>query len=311
MSFSAQTKNSLARNPLGEKCCLVAEAMAMIDIAGNIQYSQQRFSLNVNCQSAAIARRIYKLLKSAFNLEMEILFRKKSRLKKNNLYLVRISGKEKVSEILRIVGKLDSSGQLRQGINLEHLKKKCCRRAYLRGVFLLGGTISNPEKSYHLEIYADYKEQAQGILQILALFKIKSRVIPRKKGYGVYVKEADSIVEFLKLIGAHSSLLSIENTRIIKDMRNNVNRIVNFETANVNKTVNASVELLDDIKIIQRKIGIENLPETLKDVAKLRIAYPEASLKEIGEMLEPPISKSGVNHRFRKLKSLARGGAIS
>lgn len=198
------------------------------------------------------------------------------------------------------------------GVELTYCEKleritrdSCCKRAFLRGAFLAGGSVSDPEKTYHLEIAAHYRDFASLIRTIINTYALHSKVIRRKGSMVVYLKEGENIVDFLNIIGAHRALLTLENIRILKEMRNNVNRLVNCETANLDKTVNASVRQISNIKYIQQHIGLETLPENLKEIAVMRLKHTDASLRELGDMLNPPLGKSGVNHRLRKLEKIA------
>ena len=179
------------------------------------------------------------------------------------------------------------------------------RRAYIRGAFIGGGSISNPEKTYHLEFVTHSEEYAVDLSKLINSYGLNSKVIQRKNSYIIYIKEGEQIVDLLNIIGAQSCLLELENIRIMKEMRNNVNRLVNCETANLSKTVNAAVRQVESIKLIQSQIGLQRLPKNLREIAELRLNYPDESLKELGEMLDPPVGKSGVNHRLRKIEKIA------
>ena len=179
------------------------------------------------------------------------------------------------------------------------------KRAYIRGAFLAAGSMSDPSKSYHFEIVCDEEEQAEYLKELMSGFELDGKVVQRKKNYVVYLKEGSQIVDILNVMEAHVALMELENVRIMKEMRNSVNRKVNCETANINKTVSAAVKQTEDIRYIQDTVGFEKLSEGLKDVALTRLAYPDATLKELGELLENPIGKSGVNHRLRKLSEIA------
>ena len=178
-------------------------------------------------------------------------------------------------------------------------------RAYIRGALLGGGSISNPEKAYHLEFVTHSEEYAKDLSKLVNRFGLNSKIIQRKNSYIVYIKEGEQIVDILNIVGAHTCLLELENIRIMKEMRNNVNRLVNCETANLSKTVNAAVRQVESIRLIQKEIGLQRLPKNLRDIAELRLNYPDESLKELGEMLDPPVGKSGVNHRLRKIEKIA------
>lgn len=305
MTYGLQTKNELARCDLGRACCQRAELAAFIRLGGNIQITGKRLALNVVTSNPAVARRIFTLFKQLFNLSSEILVRRRIRLRKNNVYLVRVADPLRVREVLSGLG-LMKDGELSRDLSNAGFNRKCCRRSYLRGAFLAAGSVSNPESSYHMEIYADYQEQAEHLAGLINFFGPKAKITTRKNGFLVYLKEGDQIIEFLNIIGAHSALLNFENIRIIKSIRNSINRLVNFETANVSKTVEASLRQAEALKIIEENVGINALPPPLRELAELRLANPEASLQELGEMLDPPLGKSGVNHRLRKLEKAAK-----
>lgn len=185
------------------------------------------------------------------------------------------------------------------------LKRNCCVRAYIRGAFLAAGSITDPEKGYHFEIVTSGEPKAVQLVEKLELFDIEAKTIERKGHVVVYIKEGSQIVDALNVIEAHNALMDLENVRILKEVRNSVNRQVNCETANINKTVNAAVKQIEDIEYIRQEIGFEELPQTLKETAMLRLEYPEVPLKELGNMANPPIGKSGINHRLRKLGQIA------
>ena len=185
-------------------------------------------------------------------------------------------------------------------------RKKCCRRAYLRGAFLNRGSVTNPEKTYHLEIVTEQTAAAERIFHTMVSLDLEAGLIQRQGSWVVYLKEGQLIVNLLNLMGAHSALLSFENVRVMKDMRNRINRLVNCETANVDKTVKAALDQIEDIERIDAELGLENLPGKLQDVARARLANPYASLQELGNSLSPKLSKSGVNYRLRQLKKIAQ-----
>ena len=185
------------------------------------------------------------------------------------------------------------------------IQNTCCKRAFLRGVFLAAGSLSDPEKAYHLE-FALFSEQfASFIKDILAFFELEAKIVRRKRYFVVYIKEGSQIVDFLNVVEAHIALMEFENVRIVKEVRNSVNRQVNCETANIGKTVAAAAKQIEDIEFIECNMGLRKLARGLREIAELRLEYPDASLQELGKMLDPPIGKSGVNHRLRKLGIIA------
>jgi DNA-binding protein WhiA len=185
------------------------------------------------------------------------------------------------------------------------IQNACCKRAFIRGAFLSSGSMSDPKKSYHLEIVISSQDKAEQLRDMIQTFSIDAKIVIRKKNYVVYIKEGSQIVDLLNVMEAHIALMDLENVRILKEMRNSINRQVNCEAANINKTVTAASKQMDDIIYIRDTVGLGDLADGLEDIARLRIDYPEASLKELGAMLLPPIGKSGVNHRLRKLSMIA------
>ena len=191
------------------------------------------------------------------------------------------------------------------GINERLVRKECCKRSYLRGVFLGAGSLSDPENSYHLEIVTNSEEYSEALVQLMNAFGLDPHISSRKNNLVVYLKESEQIVDYLNIIGAHHALLELENIRIQKDMRNQVNRLVNCETANMNKTIDAAFHQTQNIELIAARLGFEKLSPQLRAVAEARLDNPEVSLKELGQLMDPPLGKSGINHRMRKLEEIA------
>jgi len=303
MSFAARTKKELTQLDI-KPCCKRAELAAMIRMNGAVIIQNKRFSLDVTTENAAIARRMYTMLKELFGVHAELLVRKKMRLKKNNIYMMRVPFQ--VQEILHELHIANSNMTFVAGINEELIRKSCCKRAYLRGAFLATGSVNDPEgSSYHLEMSSADYDHSVALLDHVNSYDLNAKLIDRKKAYVIYLKEVEKIIEFLNIIGAHQALLRFEDVRIVKGMRNQVNRLVNCETANLNKTIEASVRQIENIKLLARVVGLENLPQKLREVAEIRLQFPDINLKELGEMLPAKVSKSGVNHRLRKLDELA------
>lgn len=304
MSFASETKKELTQVDVNDKC-LKAEVSAMIRMNGTLSFANKQLSLDVQTENAAIARRIYTIIKKLYPYNVELLVRKKMRLKKNNVYICRI--RDGAKEILTDLDILQNDFQLNHSISKSLLKSKNQKRSYLRGAFLAGGSVNNPEtSSYHLEIYSMYKEHSESLAELMNEFQLNAKTIERKKGYITYLKEAEKISDFLGLTGAFQAMLKFEDVRILRDMRNSVNRIVNCETANLNKTIGAALRQVENIKFIDSTIGIDQLPEKLREVARLRIEHQDVTLKELGEMVSTgTVSKSGINHRLRKIDEIA------
>lgn len=310
MSFSSKTKNELSRIQIENNCCTLAELAALIRMSGSVQVSGLgRVNLKFTTENAAIARRIFTLLKSLYNVNTEVMVRRNKQLKKNNNYLIIVDNSGDAEKILSEAGVLKKDNKQQYVINYGITKKlidsRCCKRAYIRGAFLGGGSISNPEKTYHLEFVTHSGQHSKDLSKLINSFGLNSKIVLRKESYVVYLKEGEQIVDLLNIIEAHSALLKLEDIRVLKEVRNNVNRIVNCETANLEKTINASLRQIHNIEYIDKTIGIDNLPENLVDIARLRLLHQDASLKELGTMLTPNIGKSGVNHRLRKLEEIA------
>ncbi|WP_438312513.1 DNA-binding protein WhiA [Sporosarcina sp. FA9] len=312
MSFASRTKKELTQIE-GKDCCVKAEVSAFIRMNGALSFSNKQLSLDVQTENAAIARRLYSNLKHLYTYKLELLVRKKMRLKKNNVYICRIrDGAKPLLEDLMI---LKGTFEFKNEISSDLIKKKCCQRAYLRGAFLAGGSVNNPEtSSYHLEIFSFYKEHSEALVDLMNTFHLNAKSIERKNGYITYLKEAEKISDFLSLIGAHVALMKFEDVRILRDMRNSVNRLVNCDTANMNKTIGAAQRQVGNIQLIENTIGLDQLPDRLQEIARLRVENQDITLRELGELVTSgAVSKSGVNHRLRKIEEIAdnlRNGGI-
>jgi DNA-binding protein WhiA len=304
MSFASETKKELTNLEV-KTCCILAELSALIRMNGSLSFSNRKLVVDIQTENAAIARRIYTLIKKRYDVQVELLVRKKMRLKKNNVYIVRLS--QQAKEILEDTKIIGEGFTIIHDISKDLVKKKCCKRSYLRGAFLAGGSVNNPEtSSYHLEIASLYKEHNDSLCELMNTFDLNSKTLERKKGYITYLKEAEKITEFLNIAGAHNALLRFEDVRIVRDMRNSVNRLVNCETANLNKTIGASIRQVENIRYINQTVGLQILPEKLREIAELRLNYTDVTLKELGEMVSGgTISKSGINHRLRKIDAIA------
>lgn len=303
MSYASEVKKELTGITVHEKNAR-AELMALIRMNGSIGLANHAMILNVQTESPAIARRIYSLIKQLYKVESDILVRKKMKLKKNNTYVDRL--RHHAQEILGDLAILDGF-QIKERVPLDLLTDDLMIRSYLRGAFLAGGSVNNPETSrYHLEIYSLYEEHNEMIAEMINRYDLNARTTNRRSGYIVYLKEAEKIANFLQLIGATTSMLEFENIRIVRDMRNSVNRLVNCENANMDKVANAANRQVENIMLIEATVGLSSLPEKLRAIAETRLAHQEVSLKELGTLVPGgPISKSGVNHRLRKLNAYA------
>lgn len=304
MSFASETKKELTQVEADDNC-LKAEVSALIRMNGTLSFANRQISLDVQTENAAIARRLYTIVKKLYPYNVELLVRKKMRLKKNNVYICRV--REGAREILADLEIVSNSFEFNHTISEVIIPNNSERRAYLRGAFLAGGSVNNPEtSSYHLEIYSLYKEHGEALAQLMNFYDLNAKTIERKKGFITYLKEAEKISDFLNLVGATQAMLKFEDVRIVRDMRNSVNRIVNCETANLNKTIGAALRQVENIRYIDNAVGLDQLPEKLREIARLRVEYKDVTLKELGEMVSTGVvSKSGVNHRLRKIDEIA------
>ncbi|TMT00774.1 DNA-binding protein WhiA [Apilactobacillus kunkeei] len=303
MSYASDVKKELTTLEVHKENAK-AELMALIRMNGSISLANRKIILNIQTENPAIARRIYKLILEFYEVESKLVVRKKMKLNKNNVYVVRIANQAQA--ILDDLGIFDNY-QIVEIVPIELLKDDSQVRSYLRGAFLAGGSVNNPETSrYHLEIYSLYEEHNDMISEMMNKYELNSRTTDRRSGYITYLKEAEKIANFLQLIGATNAMLKFEDVRIMRDMRNSVNRLVNCENANMNKVANASTKQISNIQFIDDTVGLDKLPEKLYEVAITRIKMPEVSLKELSESLPSgPISKSGINHRLRKINEFA------
>ena len=306
MSFSSEVKEELSEQIASGRHCRLAETAAILSLCGKIVITENdRYCVKIQTENLAVARKYFTLLRKTFNIRAEVSVRKSREVR---FYSVIVSKDPEARRLLGETCLLDEDGNISECMSPMHhrlLRQNCCRRAFIRGAFLAVGSVSDPEKSYHFEIVCAAPEKARQLQELLASYDVDAKVVLRKRHYVVYIKEGSQIVELLGLMGAHISLMQLENVRIVKEMRNSVNRKVNCETANLNKTVSTAVRQAEDIRYIQEKIGLDKLPMDLEETARLRLEHTEASLKELGDMLSPKVGKSGVNHRLRKLSQIA------
>lgn len=314
MSFSSDVKKELARNISAARHCRIAELAGMIGMVGHVDCQDGKpVRIVISTERSVIANTMSELIKKLFGLVPECSVKRTGA--DSRVYKMVFNRQEDVERILttlKIAKKTENSSGNVCGMDCQEMhisglviQKDCCRRAFIKGVFMTSGSISDPEKGYHFEVVCDNPERAELISGIIHNFGIDSKVIARKRYHVVYIKDGTMIVDMLNLMGAYSSLMDMENIRILKDIANNVNRKVNCEAANLNKTVNAAVRQIEDIEYIIKVKGIHYLPDNLVELAQARLEARDASLKELGEMINPPIGKSGVNHRLRKISEIA------
>ena len=309
MSFSSKVKGEICRYNDISKDEALSEITAIMKASGTLGFSGKGLKFRITTENPASARLAFSILKDYFEIHAKLMVKKSNSLKKNNIYMVVIDEEMGVKNLLELAGilrEVDGILSLDYSIDNKFIDTEDKKRAFIRGAFIGGGSVSNPEKTYHLEFVAHSEEFANDLKNVINHYKLNSKVIKRKNSFIVYIKEVEKIQDMLSILGAHTCLLEMENIRIVKEMRNNVNRLVNCETANLSKTVNAAVRQVESIKYIDSTVGISRLPKNLQEIAYLRLENPEESLKELGEMLDPPVGKSGVNHRLRKIEKIAQ-----
>lgn len=274
MSFSSEVKKELIQRGKGARHCELAELSSIISMLGKVVNGQIIIETD-NIYAKERFDKLKKYLKIDIDLDED----------KKALKLIQNGNRIFIERIL--------------------VERRCCKEAYVRGAFIANGSVTNPEKGYHFEIVCEDEDQAALLLDLINDFGLDAKMILRKKYFVIYLKDASMIVEILNIMGAHISLMNMENVRIIKDVSNGLNRKVNCEVANLNKTVSAAVKQIEDIEFIEETIGLKSLPHNLREVAKIRVKDTDLSLKDIGEMINPPLGKSGVNHRLRKISEVA------
>lgn len=287
MSFSGEIREELVEQYAKARHCNLAELSAIFHACG--EFSADRAGIctvRFRTENFPVARKCFTLMKKTFNIRTDIVIR---------------HNPHKGSWNYMLYGK----GEELLAVKHAMVQAVCCKRAYIRGAFLAAGSMSDPNKSYHFEVVCAQEGQADYLKKILCSFGLDAKIVIRKNSYIVYLKEGDQIVDALNVMEAPDALMKLENVRIMKEMRNSVNRKVNCETANIKKIVSAAVRQKEDIEYIRDTVGFDRLPEGLRTIALVRLENPDAPLKELGAALEPSLGKSGVNHRLRKLSEIA------
>ena len=302
MSFSNDVKNELSRIETNDVAGDKAELLGLLRMSGAIVIRGMNVGIHFSTENAALARRALQLLKSNYQVQTEVVITRSRRLKKNNRYQVQVIPSPQVSTALFELQLLSVESDLKNPL----LENHDCKRTFLRGAFLGGGSISRPSSDYHLEMVTENEDFAHTIIKIMQSFSLKAKLTDRKNEYIVYLKDGESIINFLSVIGAHNAMMELENVRIVKEMRNNVNRAVNCETANLNKVVKAAVRQVRCIHYFDEHMGLAELPQPLQEVAKLRLEHQDVSLNDLVEY-SGGLGKSGINHRLKKLQEIAVG----
>ncbi|ABV09711.1 DNA-binding protein WhiA [Streptococcus gordonii] len=300
MSFTVKVKEELLG--LGTKS--KSELAAIMKMSGSLGIASQGLTLSITTENAKIARHIYELLLSFYQVKSDIRHHQKTNLRKNRVYTVFLD--EKVEDILSDLHLADAFFGIQEGIDPLILSDDEASRAYLRGAFLSNGSMRDPESGkYQLEIVSVYLDHAQGLASLMQRFLLDAKTIERKKGAVTYLQRAEDIMDFLIVVGAMEAMAEFEAVKILRETRNDLNRANNAETANIARTVTASMKTINNIVKIMETSGLENLPIDLQEVAHLRVNHPDYSIQQLADSLSKPLTKSGVNHRLRKINKIA------
>ena len=308
MSFASDVKEEIGKQTDRGRHCQIAQFAIIFALTGHIKKDFKNDNyIEMRTENLTVAKKSYMLLKCMFDTSPEVMIRTHNLQVQSKNYFICIKDSALVIEVLKTIKLLSDENQWGDfgTVNKLIVQNMCCKRAFLRGAFMVAGSVTNPEKGYHLEIAVLSAKLAEQLKEEMSAFEIDAKIVERKKYQVVYIKEGAQIVDFLNVIGAHMALMEFENVRIVKEVRNSVNRQVNCETANITKIVNTAARQIEDIKYIQCNMGFSTLSDGLREIAELRLEYPDSSLQELGKMLDNPISKSGVNHRLKKLSNIA------
>lgn len=308
MSFTADTKKELTTVPVGKKCCQLAEIAGFLRFAGSVTMGRGGFGIKIQTDNPAVARTYVQLIKEYFGAKSSITVLEPMQLQKSRQYELRITTEMNSESILREAGILvvkEGSNIIDQHISSEITKKRCCKKALLRGAFLGAGSISDPSKAYHLEMTCDSKDVALDVVKIINSFGLKSKLVERRGKQVVYLKDGEQIEDFLTIIGATSQLFKYQDVRIKKSLRNNTNRAINCVTANTDKAIAAAQKQIEDITFIREKKSLDYLNVRLRTTAKLRLENPDMTLDELKDLFNPPLTKSGLNHRLSRISEIA------
>ncbi|MBE7027647.1 MAG: DNA-binding protein WhiA [Ruminococcaceae bacterium] len=301
MSFSTDVKKELCKCSVESNCCNKAELAAIVSFCGTVVTRPDGNALRIRTENFNVAKRTQRLFHMVFGYNIDITERAKRRGGSTfTMYIYEASQLFSVANKLGLlVNKI-----IKFNINPFIVQEECCKRAYLRGAFLGGGSVTSPLKSYHFELETHYQGLSRDLIQLLYDMDIDAKTVTRKSLSVIYIKESEVIADLIALMGATDAMIELLNVKMEKDYKNNINRQVNCETANLKKQGDAAAKQIFAIKKLMADKRV-NIPDQLRELASVRIEYPEASLKELGELLNPPISKSGVNHRLKKLIEMA------
>ncbi len=306
MAFAAEVKNELARVIPSRRCCRIAELSALLHLEGALHLAgRHRLSLHTESENAAVARKMFSCLKERFAISPQLRVEKAPRLRGHNCYYLYLGDGERSTQIMNELGLLDDNLRPVLGIPARIVRQHCCGISYMRGAFLGGGYVSRPDQPAHLEINVQHAEMAEGLRGLAERYGLNLHAGRKRRLHSVYLKSRGEQADFLALLGAHNAVLRLQSDAVVRELREKVNRRVNSETANLERIVDAAQRQLRDIRLIEDSLGLGSLPGSLQEVAEARINHPEASLAELGDRLRPPLTKSAVYHRLRRISRIA------
>ncbi|MDO5415391.1 MAG: DNA-binding protein WhiA [Bacillota bacterium] len=312
MSFASETKNELAHLMPEKKCCMLAEIAGFMRLAGSIRLAGGgKFRIVMTTSNPAVARHYKTLIKTYFSVDAHLEMGQDQSLKRGNAYILSIGPEDLSEQILRETGILmvkEGMNFISDGIYDGLIKTKCCRKAYLRGAFMAAGTVNNPEKEYHFEISTGTETLAKEMKRVMNSFvDITAKVVTRKKTFGVYLKAGEQIKDVLAIMGASGQFFKFDETMLIKELKSEAYRMNNLDNANIDKSLRAAENHINAIKKIEAKRGLDILSPKLREAAQARLDNPDVGIEELGQLMNPPLSKSGINNRLRRIEEIAKG----
>ncbi len=307
MSFASDVRGELARTPMEDACCARSELTAALLCSGGIAWrGRERYAVKLTASEAPTVRRYFAMLKRFYGIIGQIRALSGDTLNNQTRYQLAVP-EEEALRLLHELELLDEGAPfgLRALPVDETVRYSCCRKSFVRAAFTMCGAVSHPDRDYHIEIAVSTEALALFIVEQLAAFDIEAKISPRKSKLVVYLKRAEDISDMLSLLGAGKAMMAFENVRVKKEVSNRVNRQLNCDNSNINRSMNAAEAQIRDIQYIDSELGLDKLPRTLRDMAFTRVNNPEMPLAELGELMEPPLGKSGVNARLRRITDIA------
>lgn len=309
MSFTSDTKKELTTLPTGKKCCQLAQITGFLKFAGSVTLIQGKVGFKVTTDNAAVARLFATLIREYFGSKSNLAVSRPGGLR-GKIYELSITPEMNSEAILRETGILtikEGYNYFPESLGSEIIRKRCCKKSALRGIFLAAGSVSDPAKGngYHMEMSFESSEKASDVIKLMGSFGLKAKLTQRRNRFVVYLKDGEQIEDFLSVIGVSSQLFKLQNIRITKEMKNTANRIVNCESANQDKVVDAAQQQIADIEYIMKEKSLDYLTGKLRQTALMRLENPELSLADLAQLFDPPLTKSGLNNRLKKISAIA------